>query len=263
MTVNNAQASEDRPTNAYSVRAVDRVCDILDMVADATEGLTLTEIADGVALPKSSTFRYLTALESRRYLHRDESSGMYRLGLAFRPQNTRSVELLSEIARPILAKLRAELGETTNLGVLDGSSITHLVVEESPHMMRLAAREGERGDIYATALGKVIATMIPATDVNTILDLGMPRITAKTITDRSDYFKELERVKTVGYGLDDEENQEGGRCIAVAVDGTGFRAGISVSAPISRMPLARVDEVAAALHEAARAISRRVDETRP
>src|SRR5690554_3683148 len=110
---------------AYPLRAVDRVCDILDILANTTDGVSLTEVAEGADLPKSSTFRYLTALEARRYVMRDPASGTFRLGLAFRPQNTRAVERLTGLAQPALDKLRDHLGETTNLGVLDGAFVVH------------------------------------------------------------------------------------------------------------------------------------------
>ncbi|MEE6287874.1 IclR family transcriptional regulator [Georgenia sp. MJ173] len=238
---------------------MDRVCDILDILANSTDGASLTEVADGAELPKSSTFRYLTALESRRYVMRDATTGVFRLGLAFRPQNTRAVERLTGLAEPALAKLRDQLGETTNLGVLDGAFIVHTAVAESPHMMRLAARVGERGYIHATALGKAICATLPPETVRSMLSAtGMPRFTDTTIVDPDAYLTELDEVRAVGYGLDDAENQPAGRCVGVAIADIGFPAGLSMSAPADRFPAATTEHVASQLQKVARALSRQM-----
>ncbi len=250
---------EQTEAPAYPLRAVDRVCDILDILANSPEGVSLTAVAEGADLPKSSAFRYLTALEARHYVERDPRSGFYRLGLAFRPQNTHAAERLTALARPALEKLRDQLRETTNLGVLDGAYIIHTVVAESPQMMRLAARVGERGYVHSTALGKAICANLPEDRVRSILAAaGMPRFTDATITDPDAYLAELDRVRANGYGLDDAENQPAGRCVAVAVEGVGLPAGISVSAPADRFPPERTDEIVAQLRRVARSLTRQM-----
>jgi len=70
------------PTNP--IRSVERVCDILNTLASARAGATLTEVARATDLPKSSALRYLAALEVRHYVDRDTESGTYRLGAAVR-----------------------------------------------------------------------------------------------------------------------------------------------------------------------------------
>lgn len=242
---------------AYPLRAVDRVCDILDVLANSPDGASLSAVAEGAGLPKSSAFRYLTALEARRYVERDAEAGIYRLGLAFRPQNTRVVERLADLARPALERLRDQLEETTNLGVLDGAQVVHMVVAESPHMMRLAARVGERGYVHSTALGKAICATLPEQRVRSILAAaGMPRFTDATITDPDEYIAELARVREQGYGLDDAENQNAGRCVGVAIEGIDPPAGLSVSAPADRFPPERTDEIVGKLTRVARTLSR-------
>ncbi len=233
------------------IRAVERVCDVLDVLQQSADGASFSAVAEKTGLPKSSAYRYLSALEARRYVERDES-GLYSLGLAFRPRDTRAIELLAEISRPWLERLRDLTGETTNLGVLDGTTVVHAVVVESPHMMRLAARPGERGPLHATALGKAIGANLSEDRVRAILEAaGLDRLTGRTITSTEDYLYELERVRRLSYGVDDCENQPDGRCVAVALEGLPFLCGISVSAPANRLTAEQVPEVAAQLRAAA------------
>ena len=73
-----------RPTDVrqtlYPLRAVDRVCDIIDLLAEHPSGITLSNLAATVGLPKSSAFRYLAALEARGYVVRSDDGIGYRLG---------------------------------------------------------------------------------------------------------------------------------------------------------------------------------------
>lgn len=245
------------PQATYPIRAVDRVCDILDALANASGPVSLLEVADAAQLPKSSTFRYLAALEARHYVARSAEGTEYRLGVAFRPHDSRGIEQLTEAAQPVLAALRDRLGETTNLGLLDGSTVVHAVVCESPQMMRLAARVGERGLVHATALGKAMCATVPEERVRSILSLhGMPAYTEATIVAEQAYLEELAMVREQGWGLDDEENQPAGRCVAVSIPGLRFPAGVSVSAPATRLAPDEVPAVAKELQRAAATIAR-------
>ncbi|MFF2653937.1 IclR family transcriptional regulator [Streptomyces sp. NPDC058045] len=245
-------AASTESASAYPIRGVDRVCDILDTLANSDGGVTLTEVAAATSLPKSSAFRYLTALEARHYAERDASTSAYRLGPAFRPQYTRGIERLTEIARPVLERLRDATGETLNLGLLDGTMIVHVMVVESPNAMRLAARVGDRGHVHATALGKALCAELPEDRVRAILHAaGLPRFTASTIVDADDYVAEVERVREQGFAVDDQENQDEGRCVAVSIPRLTFPAGISLSAPASRFEPADVPAVARRLRKAA------------
>lgn len=251
--------SAESERNSYPIRAVDRVCDILDILSNTPSGATLTEVFEQADLPKSSVFRYLSALEARNYVTRDGQDGLYTLGLAFRPQDSRAVDRLLQVARPELERLRDKLKETANLGVLDGSSIRHIAVAESPHMMRLAARVDERGYVHSTALGKAISAALTETRVRSILESsGMPSMTPSTITDPDAYIEELVRVRNLGYGLDDAENQLSGRCVAVGIAESGLAGGISISAPSDRMSPEKVAETVVELQRTAKRIAQQM-----
>ena len=240
----------------YALRAVDRVCDVLDVLANSQDPVTLSAVADQASLPKSSAFRYLAVLEARGYVSRDEPDGLFELGPAFRSQNTRAVENLSHFGSPIIASLRDSFQETTNIGILDGTSIVYLVVAESPHRMRVASRVGERGLIHSTAIGKAICSSLPESRVLSILaKSGMPAVTEKTIVDQKLFLEELQEIRSQGYAVDDGEDQLGGRCVAVVIPGLELLAGVSVSAPADRLSVDVVD-AAKILRKAAKAIAK-------
>lgn len=221
----------------YPIRAVERVCDILDLLQDQENGAALADIARIAKLPKSSAYRYLLALEARRYVDRDPDSGLFNLGLAFRPQRNLQMELFLERAQSRLERLRDELNETVNIGLLDGGQVVHVAVVESAQMMRLAARVGERGPIHATALGKVMAAQMPKDWLLSVLESeGMPALTDRTLTTPDAFVAEIAKVAKAGFAVDDLEAQDDGRCVAVPLAGLPVPAGLSVSAPANRLP---------------------------
>ncbi|GAB3609324.1 IclR family transcriptional regulator [Humibacter ginsengiterrae] len=243
--------------NSYSSRSVQRVCDILDALAAAPLGATLSEVAAMTDMPRSTAFRYLGTLEERRFVERDSEGNLFRLGQAFGNQPDSSRIRLAAVAQPTLEKLRDQLGETTNLGILEGTSVVHELVLESPQIMRVAARPGERGMVHATALGKAMCAELPPERILAILDAaGLPAITPRTITDINQFDRELQRVRKQGYGLDDAENQADALCIAVAIPRVPLPAAISISAPASRLGRDDVPSVARKLAVAAATISR-------
>lgn len=242
-------AVEDRD---YSVRAVERVCSILDLLQQSIDGVSLIDVAKATDLPKSSAFRYLWTLEAHRYVERDPASGLFRPGLGFVTMQSRQLEVLRERIRPWLEKVRDALGETTNLGILDGDSVIYLDIVESRRGVRLAATRGNRDPLHSTALGKAIAAYLPEARVREILQqAGMPRRTANTITNAEDYLAELSRVRRTGYAVDNAENELDGRCVAVPLLGTRLPLALSVSAPAARFPVQDLEAAAEALRDVA------------
>ena len=239
----------------YAVRAVVRVMDILDLLQHSPNGRSLLEVSEAAGLPRSSTYRYLSTLETRGYVQRDGASGPYRFGLAFLPSHARYLEVLAARARPVMEGLRDRLGETINLGVLDGNRVVYLEILESNKAVRLAARRGDRDPLHSTALGKAIASRIGRDEVVAILAAeGMPKRTPKTITDEARYLSELDKIRAQGFALDLGENEEDGRCVAVPLANSRVLAAISLSAPAPRLEADLMEGIAAELMSAARRI---------
>ena len=249
----------DETPAPYSIRAVGRVLDVLDVLRERPGGASLAQVARGAALPRSSAFRYLATLETRGYVERDGRDGVYRLGSALLGDGPR-VQALSEAARPLLEALRDRFHETINLGVLEGTSVAYLEVLESPMAMRFAARPGDRDYVHSTSLGKALMAQLPDDDVRRILSAHeMVAVTPRTITDPDEYLRQLATVRDNGFALDYGENEEHGGCVAVAVGGAAAPAAISLSAPIARLSPAGIDEVASALRETAARVAQELE----
>lgn len=234
----------------YTVRAVARVCAILNLLQESPGGVGLPSLADSTDLPRSSAYRYLWTLEKNRYV--EDAGDSFHLGLGFVGMQSRHLEILRDRAHPWLQKMRDTLKETATLGILDGDSVVYLDIVEARRGVRVAAKPGDRDPLHATALGKAIAGQLPEQRVRDILTLcGMPPRTTNTITTIDRYLDELAKVRRLGYAVDDGENEVDGRCVAAPILHTGLPAAISISAPLTRLSIREVDTVAAHLCAAA------------
>lgn len=240
----------------YTVRAVERVCSILNLLQESIDGVSLIEVGQATELPKSSAFRYLWTLEAHRYVERTEDTGLYRLGLGFVGMQSRHLEVLRERARPWLERLRDEFDETTHLGILDGDRVIYVDIVPSRNRIRLASARGERDPLHSTALGKAVSSRLAQPRVRDLLErAGMPAFTSRTITSVEAFIDELARVRAAGYAVDDEENEHGARCVAVPLPDTRLPAALGVGAPCARLAPGDVERVAARLKEVTREVS--------
>lgn len=252
-----SQKSESGKDKTGGIRAVARTCAILRLVGEDPEnGVGLQDIAEAAKIPKSTAHRYIQVLESEGFIARDTQSSNYQIGIELLSLKVNSIERHVQRARPILERVLDQYDETVNIGILVGHQVIYLDIVESPHAVRLAARKGDVDYIHSTAMGKAIAATLDERQVIKILrDFGMPMRTKNTITTVERYLEELKRVKEVGYAVDDRENENDGRCVAVFVPGVSAPVAISVSGIANRFSLERAHEVATSLRIAAMELS--------
>lgn len=238
------QVSEDE--GGLGIRSIERACDIVDLLGRARSPMSLPDISRESGIPKSSAFRILNTLESKRFVERVSAAG-YRLGSGILALSRGRAEDLVTRFDSVLVMLRDQFQETANLGFLDGAEVAYLRIVESLRGVRLAARPSDRDYLHCTALGK--ALLAPLSDAAALGLIGTSYIrrTDRTITDWEALRVELAKVRQQGYAVDDEENEHGGRCVAVHIPGTS--AAISVSAPTDRLPRSDVPRVAARIAE--------------
>jgi IclR family acetate operon transcriptional repressor len=168
-------------------------------------------------------------------------------------------------ARPLLRALTDATRETANLVVLDDLQAVYIETMPSPQVVRLFTAVGNRTPLHATGAGKALLANLPAARRDALLErLDLRGFTGRTIVDRAALRRTLDEVRERGYAIDDEEYDEGVRCVAVAVLGAPGReaagrentaglpvAALSISAPASRMTRQRCAELAPVLRRSA------------
>lgn len=241
------------------VGVISKVFRILEAIQGSSSGLTLKPICDITGVHKSTAHRFLKHLERDGYLIRTET-GAYLIGPKFSHLSSRADNrvTLQAVARPILWEIWKSTRETVNLGTLDQGSVLYIEVIESPHEFRLSSRVGTRRSLHATALGKALAAFLPEEQKDRILaNIQFQPLTPKTIMNLVQFRQELGIIRNQGYAVDDEETTLGARCVSAPVLGANREvvAAVSVSGPVTRISPAQVPALAAAVMNAARAIS--------
>lgn len=238
-------AAPGRP--AGPVQSLSRALAILEALADADAGMSLTELAQGVGLAPSTTHRLLSTLHQKRYVDVDEERGTWFIGVqAFTVGNAFLANRdFVAIARPFMRRLMEESGESVNLAILDEGEAVFVSQVECREMMRMLARLGSRVPMHASGVGKALLAALPQSAFDTIVDRrGLHRYTPSTIVAPSALRRSLERIREVGFATDDEEHAIGLRCVAATIhDEHGEPlAAVSLSGPKARISSQRLEE---------------------
>jgi len=248
-----------RSGRRYLVAAVERALGILENIDGTVRGTGITELSRRLGLGKSTVHRLCSTLEHHGYLVRDPETGRYRLSLrVFQIGSTALNDLdLPARAMPALEALGASIQEAAHLAVLDGTEVVFIGKVESPRPLRLYSQVGRRCPAHCTALGKVLLAHAPAEVRARVLARPLKRYTAATITAPAALERVLEETRRRGYAVDDQEFEEGVRCVAAPIRDYTDRvvAALSVSVPAGRLPRARVASLVDKVTGAARRVS--------
>lgn len=211
-------AAEAKPAGASGgVQSLERAFDLLERMADAGGEVGLSELAGSSGLPLPTIHRLMRTLVACGYV-RQQPNRRYALGPRLIRLGESSSRLLGTWARPFLARLVEETGETANMALLDGDEIVYVAQVPSRHAVRMFTEVGRRVLPHTTGVGKALLAGHPPEEVRALLArTGMPAATDKTITDPDVFLEELAEVRRLGYAVDDNEQEIGVRCFAVPV----------------------------------------------
>jgi DNA-binding IclR family transcriptional regulator len=218
---------------------------ILDCFDRRQPSLALAEINRRLGIPKATAYRNLAALEQFGYVTWDRQKNTYSLGAKVLELSRRFVDQheVITVARPVLADLAAETGETAHIGVLSGADVVYVDIAESPQRVRAYVTRGDRIPAHCVASGKAILAYSDEATVEAVLEGGLQMMTAKTLVNREHLLKDLGRTRKCGYGLNiGEWMEEVVAASAPVFSHTGeVIAAIGVAGPLSRLSPRRAD----------------------
>lgn len=215
----------------YPLRAVDRVCDIIDLLTKNPTGITLSTLASAVSLPKSSAFRYLAALETRGYVIRSDDGIGYRLGSPIagtRPPANGRWEQLVTAAKPLMSRLTSSDVPVCLLATLDGNGIRYLWISSRSPVDARVPKIGDQAMLHNNAVGKAIAAQLAdETILRAVTITGMPQPTSSTLGSPTGLLRELHRVRGEGFALSENERHSQVRSVAVPIGGETIALGLA------------------------------------
>lgn len=223
--------------------AIDRALAVLDVLAEASEPIGVTEIARRLGLSKSVVHYHVSVLVRNRYVEAD-SDRRYGLGYAaMRLGRGGSGHFaLRTRALPVMRSLHQETAETVTLTILVGHERVYVEQLVSPQEIRMSVELGRPFPLHAGASGKVVLAFLPERIRAGILQRGLDRLTAQTVTDRRRLEDELARIRATGTAVSRSERQEGAASVAAAIfDRNGVLGSMSVCGPEYRFGGAGVE----------------------
>ncbi|MFB0615741.1 IclR family transcriptional regulator [Streptomyces sp. AGS-58] len=240
-----------KPSAAGGVQSLERAFDLLERMADAGGEVGLSELSAASGLPLPTIHRLMRTLVACGYV-RQQANRRYALGPRLIRLGESASRLLGTWARPYLARLVEETGETANMALLDGDEIVYVAQVPSKHSMRMFTEVGRRVLPHSTGVGKALLAGVPDDEVRALLArTGMPAATDRTITTPEGFLAALEDVRRAGYAVDDSEQEIGVRCLAVSVPESPTAAAISISGPAGRVTEAATDKIVPVLQQVA------------
>jgi IclR family acetate operon transcriptional repressor len=228
-------AQQSAETRSGTVQSVERVFELLEIIADAGGEASLSDIAAASELPMPTIHRLLRTCVLLGYA-RQLPSRRYALGARLIPLGERAGRQLGRVAQPKLVELVRHLGETANMALMDGDQIVYVAQQPSPHAMRMFTEVGRRANLHDTGVGKAILATLPDDEVRRIVArTGMPTPTPKSHGTIESLLADLAEIRRRGYSVDDEEQELGVRCYAVSIPRAPAPMAVSVSGPLSRV----------------------------
>ena len=208
------------------ILSVAKAMELLQILSRAGRPLSLKELTDLCGYPKSTVFGLLTTMRLHDVVTQTPE-GKYTLGLRlfeYGRQVERSWDI-SRVARPYMEHLCRQTGASVMLSVCEGGSVITLDQVETRGGLRVVSDTGSRLPIYCTSQGKVFLAHMSRSGAEALLrGQSLTQFTPHTITDIPALLREAEICRANGYAIDDEENELGVRCVAVAIPGPDGRA---------------------------------------
>jgi len=235
---------------SQGAQTADRALQVLLLVAQSEEPLSVAEISRRLGFNVSATYRLVQALASHSLLARERDQRSYGVGgglVALAATVMQRVDL-PEVALPAMERLRELTSETVSVYVRDGRHRICVALLEGLHPMRWVVPVGDRQPLDVGLTGKVILAFLPEPEVVEVLDSAEPGA-----IDRVHVEEQIEQARATGYlvGVGDRVPGVGG-VSAPIFDRSGVAAALTVSGPGDRLTAEVGERISGAvLHEAA------------
>ncbi len=230
----------------YNVPGLERGIEIIEYLTKYPKGRTLHEIHQELGIPQTTAYRILCTFVRGEYVRYNEDAKRYKLTMKILMlgYKTLSDYSLLECVLPHMKQLRNEIHETVCFGVMGDCEGVLIEQVQGDHAFCFTMSLGKSFELHCSAPGKAIMAFLPRVESDKYLDrMEFTYHNDKTITDKAEYRRVLERVVEQGYAVDNEEELTGVMCIGAPIfNHVGYPCGaIWTSAPKDRLVRGSVD----------------------
>ncbi len=232
---------------------------VLDTLAAANGGLTLTEIMQATGLPQGTVHRLIVALLDVGYIEPLEGRKVY--GLA--PRLLRMLHLgtpaqvIANLVEPELDLLVHHFGETAFIAKLAGHEAISVAMAVPDSHGQSYVQPGRVMPVHATASGKVIFAFQEKPFIDEVLSTPRQKFTDNTIVDEADIRADLEKTIRQGFAICAEELDPGIYSYAcpIHLEGAGVTYSVGLVGLSERLQLFPLEEIISYLRSSAEKLS--------
>ena len=245
-----------------SVQVIERLFLLLEVLAKNGQAMSLKEISEAAELHPSTTHRILNDLTIGRFIERPEA-GTYRLGMRLLELGTLVKDRLNvrDLALGPMRELHRLIQQPVNLSVRQGDEIIYIERAYSERSgMQVVRAIGGRAPLHLTSVGKLFLASDDIARIRAYATrTGLPSQTRNSLTQLHQLERELQEAQKSGVARDNEELELGVRCIAAGIrdDQGKLVAGLSISAPASRMDESWLPKLQSTANEISKALGYR------
>lgn len=245
----------DDKTEQNTIKSLDRAMEVFEYLSQS-QGKSLSTISSEMQQAPATVYRILVTLEGRGLVEFEANEQVWHIGpraFVIGARYLRRTSLVDR-ARPILRTLMEATGETANLGIEQEGAVLFLSQVETHANIRAFFPPGTLSPMHSSGIGKALLAEMDGERLGRILASGrLAAFTAQTITDPASLRVDLKASRARGYAIDNEEKNEGMRCIAAPVFDLNREAvaGISVSGPTARVSFDAIERLSRAVIDAA------------
>jgi len=242
----------------YSAPALEKGVDIIELLASAESGLTVSEISQRLKRAMSELFRVIIVLERRNWLQKDPETSRYSvtyhvLRLAHRGTPAQS---LTAAAAPLMHELSTQINQSCHLVVRSGiQGLVILRQENQKRHANLSVRLGAVINLGSSCSGQVLlAHMEPGACESLLRSVPRPWEISREKLDKA-----LARIRKRGYEVQQSPMTAGVTDISYPIRGFDGRVVAALTVPYlhaldNSLPTT-VEQTRRLLEQAARRIS--------
>lgn len=237
--------------NNQRIQVISRATDILRLLGQETEGLSLGQIANRVALPRSTVQRIVAALALEGFISVEKGNAGIRLGPEIQSLAQASAAAIRDRLLPLMKQISELTGETVDLAMLEGNRMRFIDQIVGSQRLRTVSSIGESFPLTTTANGKAALACLDPTEATKLIitEFADRPDEAKNLPD---LLAEIAAIRAGAIARDENEHTEGVSALGFAISEPGGDVyAISVPVPTSRFER-KAAELTAAL-EALRA----------
>lgn len=212
---------------------------VIEAFGEAAPRQTIADISKETGLDRATARRCLLTLADLGYAHYDGkyfelTPRILRLGHSYL-----SATPLPRLIQPYLDGLSEQVGQSASASVLDGQEIVYVARASQKRVMSINLMAGSRLPAYCASMGRVLlASSSPSEALHILEESARVNLTDNTLTGVSALVAELERVRSQGYAINNQELELGLCSIAVPLMDRKGRvvAAINIGAPAAVVP---------------------------